>query len=108
MFASCCQEWKSGKHARFGNVRPYENDPPPPPPGSELDPSSFPLKLVRLEYDVNPSKKGWDRFKISIPPAIRSRYIDDAIYGPEWKALLLDFDEKYLTLCFDQESNQAS
>lgn len=89
------QESKSGNTTHFGNVRKYEKDPPPPPPGqSDVDPASFPLKLVKLEWDINPGKKGLEKMKLSIPPAIRARYIDDPIYGAEWRDLLTDFDSK--------------
>ncbi|CAK9077267.1 unnamed protein product [Durusdinium trenchii] len=89
-------EWKAGKSPRFANVRPYEKDPPPPPPGQgEVDPSAYPLKVVKLDFDVDPSKKGWDRLKLSIPPCIRSRHIEDPVYGPEWTNLLADFDSQY-------------
>lgn len=89
------QEWKSGKSPHFANVRQYEKDPPAPPPGQEVDPSLFPLKLVKMEYDINPSKKGWDKIKLSIPPVIRSRHLDDPVFGPEWVELLNDFDVKH-------------
>lgn len=65
---------------------------------NDLDPSSYPLKLVKLEYDVNPSKKGWEKFKLILPPSVRSRHMDDPIYGAEWKDLMHDFDEKQLDL----------
>ena len=78
----------------FGNVRAYQPSPPQGPGTTELDLSAYPLKLVKLEYDVNPSKKGWEKLKITIPPAIRQRHIDDPIHGQEWKEILNDFDDK--------------
>ena len=75
-------------------MRRYEATPPAPTPGKEADLNNFPLRLVKLELDVDPNKKGWNRFKISIPTAIRARYADDAIYGGEWQALLTDFDKR--------------
>ncbi|CAK8990644.1 unnamed protein product [Durusdinium trenchii] len=69
------EEWKSGKSSNFASARPYEKEPPPPPPGhGEVDPTAYPMRLVKLDFDVNPSKKGWDKIKLSIPPATRGRY----------------------------------
>lgn len=90
------QEWKAGNHATLGNVRPYEPNPPPPAPGREVDPSKFPLRLARVDIDPSPALKGWDKYRVSIPPAARARHMEDAIFGEEWKRLLHDFDKKYL------------
>ncbi|CAK9060883.1 Uncharacterized protein SCF082_LOCUS31987, partial [Durusdinium trenchii] len=38
----------------------------------------------RVEYDMNPGKKGWDKLKILLPPNIRQRHVDDPIHGGEW------------------------
>ena len=59
-----------------------------------MDPTKFPLRLVRLDYDPNPALKGWSKFRISVPPKVRARYMDDAVYGEEWLKLLNDFDSK--------------
>ena len=77
-------------------MRAYEPNPPPPPAGQRegFDPELFPLKIVKLDFDLNPSKRGWDKFKLSLPPAVRSRHLDDPVYGPDWGELLRDFDEK--------------
>lgn len=48
-----------------------------------------------MDYDVNPAKKGWEKLKLSIPPNIRSRHIDDPVFGADWKDLLNDFDAKF-------------
>ena len=56
--------------------------------------SQFPLRVVKIEWDVSPNKKGWDRFKVSIPPTTRGRYADDQIYAQEWSQLMKDFDKK--------------
>lgn len=89
------QDWKHGSTSRFGNVRAYEPMPPPPPAGQRegFDPALFPLKIVKLDFDLNPSKRGWDKFKLSLPPAVRSRHLEDPVYGPDW-AELRDFDDK--------------
>ena len=103
--ASGRQDWKSGNTASFGNVRAYQPTPPPPQPGvsSEVDLGQFAFKLVKVEYDMNPSKKGWDRMKVSIPVAVRQRYVDDPIHAGEWRSFLADFDEKHygVNLCWD-------
>jgi hypothetical protein len=59
-----------------------------------VDLNTFSLKLVKLEYDMNPAKKGWEKLKISIPPSVRQRHMDDPIHAAEWKELLTEFDEK--------------
>ena len=59
-----------------------------------MDLNAFALKLVKLEYDMNPAKKGWEKLKISIPPSVRQRHVDDPIHGAEWKELLAEFDDK--------------
>ena len=93
------QEWKSGKSSNFASARPYEKEPPPPPPGhGEVDPTAYPMRLVKLDFDVNPSKKGWDKIKLSIPPATRGRHLEDPVFGPTWKELLADFDSKHFGL----------
>eukprot|EP00435_Cladocopium_sp_Y103_P058278 s510_g20.t1 len=90
-------DWKSGNTASFGNVRAYQPTPPPPQPGvsSEVDLGQYPFKLVKVEYDMNPSKKGWDKLKISIPVSVRQRYVDDPVHAAEWRSFLADFDDKY-------------
>ena len=87
------QEWKRGNHNYLGQVRAYE---PKPPAGTtkDVDPNQYPLKLIKLEYDPNPSVRGWQKFRISIPPAVRARYIDDQVFGEDWANILKDFDHK--------------
>ena len=91
-----CQEWKVGNHTTLGNVRRFE---PNPPPASEnsIELANFPLTIVKLDYDVDPNKKGWEKFRVSLPTGVRARYVDDAIYGAEWANLLADFDKKLLS-----------
>lgn len=89
------QEWKNGDTTSLGNIRPYDPKPPPQPAGKrDVDLNDYPLRLVKVEFDMNPSKKGWHRFRISLPVAVRSRYIDDPVYGEDWKALISDFDTR--------------
>ena len=63
---------------------------------------SFPLRLVKLDVDMSPGLRGLQKYKISIPPVIRARYIDDQVYGEEWKALLKDFDTKHFVYILHQ------
>ena len=85
-----------GNHNTLGKVRRYEATPPQPIPGKESDLSQFPLRLVKLDFSADPKATGWDKYRISIPPTIRGRYLDDAIYSAEWKSLMNDFDAKLL------------
>ncbi|CAK9074968.1 Uncharacterized protein SCF082_LOCUS36423 [Durusdinium trenchii] len=88
------EEWKSGQHKTLGPVRAYEPK-PPEPVGKDVDPAKFPLRLVKLDYDSSPSAKGWQKFRVSLPPAVRARHVDDPVFGEAWKDLLRDFDAKY-------------
>lgn len=90
------QEWKSGNHTTLGKVRPYEANPPPSADGAGPDPTKYPLKLVKLEVDPNPQLKGWEKMKLSIPPAARARHLDDPVYGPSGRDLLAAFDQKII------------
>ena len=97
------QEWKAGNHTALGSqVRPYEPRPPVNSTHKELDPSQFPLRLVKLDVDMSPGLKGWQKYKISIPPVIRARYIDDQVYGEDWKKMLKDFDTKHFVYILHQ------
>ena len=87
------QEWKRGNHKHLGQVRAYEPK-PPASSATDVDPNQYPLKLIKLDYDPNPSLKGWTKFRISIPPAVRARYIDDQVFGEDWSNILKDFDQK--------------
>lgn len=76
----------------LGDVRRYD---PSPPQMEEVDPLKFPLKLASLEVDD--TKKGWDRFKVSLSNDVRKRHLDDPVNSQQWKDLILDFDKKNLT-----------
>lgn len=100
-----CQDWKNGHTSSFGNVRAYQPTPPQTPGASkEVDLNTFPFKLVKVEYDMNPGKKGWDKLKILLPPNIRQRHVDDPIHGGEWREILCDFDAKH----FGQHANHLN
>ncbi|CAK9003468.1 unnamed protein product [Durusdinium trenchii] len=90
----CEFEWKSGSPT-FGKCRPYEPRPPPTPANQKIDLANFPVRLVKIEYDLAPGKKGWQQYKVSIPPAVRGRYVDDIVYRNEWAELLKDFDKQF-------------
>ena len=87
------QEWKNGNHTHLGKVRAYD---PRPPQSSEtsVDPKDYPFRLIKLDFDPSPTVKGWDKIKVSIPIAIRARYLEDPLYGASWKELLCDFDRR--------------
>ena len=53
---------------------------------------------MKIEYDLAPGKKGWQQYKVSIPPAVRGRYVDDIVYRNEWAELLKDFDNQFFGL----------
>ena len=75
-------------------VRPYEHR--PPPTTKTVDLAQFPFALIKVEVDVNPNKKGLQKYKLSLPPAVRSRHLEDPVYGPSWKDIIHDFDSKLL------------
>ena len=75
----------------MGNVRPYD---PTAPAAATVDMEKYPLKLAKVAMD--PSKKGWERFRVTLSNEVRSMYMDDAIHSPKWKDLVLDFDRKPL------------
>lgn len=75
----------------LGNVRPYD---PTPPAASELDIRKFPLKMATVTR--GDSKKGIEKYRITLSNEIRSKYVDDVIHAPQWKELILDFDKKFL------------
>ncbi|CAL1173949.1 unnamed protein product [Cladocopium goreaui] len=83
------EEWKAGSHV-MGDVRPYD---PSAPAAAAVDLEKYPLKLAKVAMD--PSKKGWERFRVTLSNEVRSMYVDDAIHSPKWKDLVLDFDRKF-------------
>lgn len=91
------QEWKAGA-STFSNARAYEPRPPPLAPDKKVELTSFPVRLVKIECDMNPEKKGWSKYKVTIPTAIRARYMEDVIYASEWSELLSDFDKRLFGL----------
>ena len=76
------------------DVMAYEPNMPEPTEDPAVDVSKYPMQLVELT--VLPDKRGWSRFKISLPQNVRQRYIDDVVYGQEWRDLLQDFDKQLL------------
>lgn len=79
----------------LGDVRPYD---PTPPPSSQLDIQKYPLKIASIAIDS--AKKGWGKYKITLSNQIRSKYAEDPIHAPQWKELILDFDQKLLDVSF--------
>ena len=80
----------------MGGVRAYEAEPPAPSPDSQIDPSKYSFRLVKLEIDPSPAVSGWKKYKVSLPAGVRQRHASDPIYGQDWIALLKDFDSKLL------------
>ncbi|CAK9078165.1 unnamed protein product, partial [Durusdinium trenchii] len=85
-------DWKKGG-SLLGDVRQFDPNPPPP---EAVDATSFPLKLAHLTVDNN--LKGVKKYKVELPNAVRTAHINDAINGPAWRNLVLDFDKKPLGL----------
>ena len=69
-------------------------DPTPPAENENVDLSNYQLSICKVTEDHN--KKSWDRYSIKISPETRSRWIDDPVFGTEWRSLLMDFDAKFL------------
>ncbi|CAL1132158.1 unnamed protein product [Cladocopium goreaui] len=86
------QGWKAGNHC-MGDVRPYQPEPPAAREEDNVDPKDYEFKLVVCE--VNNTKKGWERYKFTLPSHVRSMYARDIVYGADWRALLQEFDERF-------------
>lgn len=74
----------------MGGVRPYEKD--PVVKNEMVDLHDF--KFHHVKVDVIPNKTGWERFKISLPQAVRQLYARDVVFGPDWAGILQDFDKR--------------
>lgn len=48
-----------------------------------------------MEYDATPGKRGWERYKVSLPASIRARHVEDVVHGADWKQLLEQFDSRF-------------
>lgn len=77
----------------MGDVRGYD---PTPPPAEKLDVNNFPLKLAKLQVDT--SKKGLQKYRITLSNETRSAHLSDPINGGNWRNLILDFDRKFPSL----------
>jgi len=82
------QDWKTDS-VYMGKVRRYD---PNPPEKAEIDSSKFSLKLAALTKD--PSKRGWHAWKITLSNEVRSLHLGHAVFGGQWRDLILDFDRK--------------
>lgn len=89
------QDWKKGGKM-MGKVRPYD---PVPPPQEKVTTSDFPLKLAKMTVDG--SKKGIEKYVITLSNEIRSMHLDHPVHGGVWRDLIVDFDKKLL----DQKDN---
>lgn len=86
------QDWKSGRHPMGPSVPAY--DPRPPAESDAFNLANYQMQITKIKED--PTKKSWERFSFSLDAETRARWIDDPVYGPEWRNLLVDFDSKLL------------
>lgn len=77
----------------MGNVRPY--DPTPTDPPNDVKISAFGFKLVQVELVDAKKKEFSQKYKITVPAALRARYSDDVVFRGDWASLLNDFDKKF-------------
>ena len=84
------QGWKKGQHG-MGNVRAYQPE-APPVEDEPINPNTYNFKLVKVE--VNNSKSGWSRFTFLLPQSVRALYARDVVFGPDWRALCQEFDDR--------------
>lgn len=78
----------------MGDVRRFEPN-PPAEESESVDIASFNLKMVQVSVD--PRKKSIERFKVELPMQVRALHMRDVEFGPSWRALLKDFDERLLS-----------
>lgn len=83
------QDWKADS-TYMGDVRRYD---PNPPAKEEVDASRVSLKLAQVVRD--PSKHGWNALKITLSNEVRSLHLGHAVFGGQWRDLILDFDRKF-------------
>ena len=76
----------------MGDVPKY--DPTVPPAAETFKLEDYEMQITKVKEDR--TKKSWDRFSFKIDPETRARWLDDPLYGPEWRQLLSDFDSKFL------------
>ncbi|CAK9003137.1 Uncharacterized protein SCF082_LOCUS7617 [Durusdinium trenchii] len=86
-------DWKKGGKM-MGKVRPYD---PVPPPQEKVTTSDFPLKLAKMTVDG--SKKGIEKYVITLSNEIRSMHLDHPVHGGVWRDLIVDFDKKFCAAC---------
>lgn len=77
----------------MGNVRPYE--PHMVDSMDDVKLSDFKFKLLSVELVDGTKNKFNQKYSITLPPQIRSRYADDVVFRSEWRSLLNSFDEKF-------------
>ena len=86
------QDWKSGRHPMGPSVPAY--DPQPPDESDAFKLANYQMQITKIKED--PTKKSWERFSFRLDPETRARWVNDPVYGPEWRNLLADFDSKLL------------
>jgi len=67
------QAWKSGDHM-MGNVRPWEA--PPDDIGEDVKLEDFTFKLIKVELRNRKGKDFFEKYKVTLPAAIRSRFLE--------------------------------
>ena len=72
-------------------MRKYD---PKPPPTGPVDSNSFELKLAKLK--VEGAGKGWAKYKVTLSNEIRALHLTNPIHADDWRALIQDFDAKFL------------
>ena len=88
--------WKKGDHPMGDDVRPYCPEPPAAGDTTETNLGDYGFKLVQVSVDNR--KSGWAKFSFKLPQAVRAMYHNDVVYGAEWRALIKDFDDRFLNL----------
>ena len=88
--------WKQGDHPMGEDVRPYCPEAPASTDGNEINVNEYGFKLVQVTVDNR--KSGWAKFTFKLPQSVRAMYHNDVVYGSDWRALMKDFDDRFLNL----------
>ena len=94
----CLKAWKKGDHPMGDDVRPYCAEAPATTDGSEVNLADFSFKLVQVSVDNR--KSGWSKYTFKLSQTVRAMYQNDIVYGSDWRALIKDFDDRFLDLLF--------
>ena len=83
------EDWKEECRILGPNVRQWD---PNPPQAETLNVNEIQLKLAKISVD--PSKQGWESFRITLSNEVRALHLNDPVHAPAWKDLIVDFDRK--------------